>query len=114
MKDTKYHEGNANRQEKETEGGALVCGLVVAGRAAGLAVQQAVGAQADVKYRLAQAAVLLALAVRFRLVALGAAILGRTGSGAHEVNVAQESAGENVTEVMSSRDGNCGLLIFDR
>jgi hypothetical protein len=79
---------------------SLVCGLVVTGRAAGFAVQEAVSTQADVNHRLAEAAVLLALAAVFRLLALRAAVFGGTGSGAHKLNVAQDSGGGNVTEVI--------------
>ena len=58
-------------------------GLVVASRPARLAVHQTIGANADVNHRLAQATVLLALAIRLRLFTLGTAILRGTGSGAH-------------------------------
>lgn len=67
----------------------LVRGLVVAGFTTGCAVEEAVGTEADVNHGLAQAAVLLALAAVFRLFALCAAVFGRTGSGAHESNVAR-------------------------
>ena len=63
---------------------ALFGRLVVAGRAAGLAVHKAVSAKADIKDALAQATVLLAFATFFRLLALGAAEFRR----AHEANVA--------------------------
>lgn len=96
-------------REKKRLSRRLVCGLVFAGLAAGLAVQEAVGAQADVNGGLAQAAVLLALAAVFGLLALRAAVFGGTGSGAHEVNVPQESVGWNVTEVMAGKQ----LLIAD-
>jgi hypothetical protein len=60
----------------------LIGGLVVAGRAAGLAVHQAIGTKPDVDDRLAQAAVLLALALCFRLFALHAAVFGAFGAHA--------------------------------
>jgi len=81
----------------------LVRGLVVAGLAARFAVHQTVGAQADVKHGLAQAAVLLARAAVFRLFALCAFVFARTGSVAHDLNVAQASVGWNVTEVMAGK-----------
>jgi hypothetical protein len=79
----------------------LVGGLVVAGRAAGLAVEEAVGAETDVDYRLAEAAELFALTRTFRLFALRAFVFGGTGTGAHENNVARERDDWNMTEVMS-------------
>jgi hypothetical protein len=108
-KDTKYHEGKTHKSAKRRTIACVVPvlvrgGLVVAGRAAGLTVHEAVAANADVERRLAEAAKFLALARIFRPIALGAAVFGRTGSGAHEVNVAQERAGWNMTEVMGSRD----------
>jgi hypothetical protein len=88
---------------------SLVCGLVLAGRAAGLAVQESVGTQADVDDGLAEAAVFLALAAAFRLLALRAAVFGGTGSGAHKLNVAQESGGGNVTEVIEVFNRQSGI-----
>ena len=58
--------------------------LVVAGRAAGLAVQQAIVAKTDVDDRLAEAAEFFALAGALKLFALRAFVFGGTGSGAHE------------------------------
>jgi hypothetical protein len=81
----------------------LVRGFVVAGGAAGLAVEEAVGAETDVDYRLAEAAELFALARTFRLFALRAFVFGGTGTGAHENNVAREGDGWNMTEVMSRK-----------
>jgi hypothetical protein len=66
----------------------LVGCLVIACSTAGLAVKKSVGAEADVNHGLAEAAVFFALASRLGLLALGAANLGGTGSGAHKDNVA--------------------------
>ena len=77
----------------------LVRGLVVAGRAAGFAIQQAVIAKANVDHGLAKTAELFAVTGRFDLFALCAFVFGGTGSGAHQSNVAPESHGWNVTEV---------------
>ena len=49
-----------------------ICRFVLAGRAAGLTVHQAVGAQAHCELGLAQHAEFFAPATRFRLFALGA------------------------------------------
>lgn len=75
-------------QSKVRDCGALVRGLVVAGLAAVLAIHQAVVANADVGHGLAEAAKLFAITRTFRLVALGTTIFRRTGSGAHQNNVA--------------------------
>ena len=72
-------------------------GLVVAGCAAGLAIHEAIGTEADVKRTLAETAVFLALAVVFRLLALGAAECRGAGSGAHKANVARGSGARNMT-----------------
>jgi hypothetical protein len=64
----------------------LVRSLVVTRGAAGFAVHQAVRADADIDDRLAQAAILLALTLRFRLFTLRATILRGTGRSAHAVN----------------------------
>jgi len=69
----------------------LIGGFVVAGFAARLAVHQAVGAHTYVDYGLAQAAVLLALAGVFRLLALGTPVFAETGSGTHGANVAPDA-----------------------
>jgi hypothetical protein len=53
-----------------------------------LAVHEAVLADADFEYGLAEAAVLVALALVFCLFALGAAVFGGTGSGGHRSNLA--------------------------
>lgn len=70
--------------------GKLVRGFVVAGGAARFAIHQAIGANAHIDHRLAQAAILLALAASFGLLALCAATLRRTGSSAHGMNVPRE------------------------
>jgi len=75
---------------------ALIGGLVVAGRAAGFAVHKAVAAKTDVNHALAQAAIFLAFATFFRLLALGAAEF----RGAHKANVTCEGGPRNMTEVM--------------
>jgi hypothetical protein len=79
---------------------SLTRGLVVAGRAAGFAVQQAVRTQANVDYGLAEAAVLLALTAIFRLFALGALAFGRTGSCTHEINVTRGASLRKMTLVI--------------
>jgi hypothetical protein len=55
---------------------ASVGSLVVAGAAAGLAVHEAILADADLEYGLAEAAVLVALALVFWHFALGATVFG--------------------------------------
>jgi hypothetical protein len=67
----------------------LLGGLIVASCSAGLTIHEAISADADINYALAQTAVLLAFAAIFGLLALGTTISGRTGSGAHEANVAR-------------------------
>lgn len=57
--------------------------LIVAGGAAGFAVEQSVGAESNVNHRLAKTTVFLALAGGLGLLALHAFIFGRTSSGAH-------------------------------
>ena len=64
-----------------------VGGLVFTCRPAGLAIHESIVAQTNVKDRLAKYAKLLANAVRFRLLALGAFDFGSTSPGAHEPNV---------------------------
>ena len=70
----------------------LVGGLVVTSGAAGLAVHQAVGADADIDNRLAQTAVLLALTLSFGLFTLRATVFRGTGRGAHGVHASAEEA----------------------
>ena len=60
--------------------------LVITRRATGFAIHQAVGANADIDDRLAETAILLALAVSFGLLTLRATIFRETGRNAHEVN----------------------------
>lgn len=79
----------------------LTRGLVVAGCAAGFAVQQAVRAQANVNYGLAETAILFALTAVFWLFALGALAFGRTGSGAHEINVTRRGSLRKMTLVIA-------------
>lgn len=83
----------------EWERGTLLRCLVIASGAAGFAVHQAVGADADVEHCLAKAAILLALAVGFRLLTLRTTVLRGTGSGTHEANLARSAETRNVTEV---------------
>jgi hypothetical protein len=75
---------------------ASVRGLVIASAAAGLAVHEAVLAEADLEYGLAEAAVLIALALVFCHFALGATAFGGTCSGGHRSNLALWGAMGNV------------------
>jgi len=77
-------------------GGPLVGAFVVAGVAAGFAVQEAVLADPDIELRLAQAAVLIALALVFRHFALGATEFAVAGSGGHISNLALRGVAGNV------------------
>ena len=61
--------------------------LVIAGFAAGFAVQEAVGAEANAFQRIAQAAILDAIALVFRGVALTAH--ESTVQGSHDLNVSR-------------------------
>ena len=72
------------------QGADLTGGFVVAGGAAGLAVQEAVLAEADFEHGLAEAAVFVALALRFRHFTLGASVFGGARSGGHRNNVTLE------------------------
>jgi hypothetical protein len=74
----------------------LVGSFVVAGDAAGFAVHEAVLADADFEDGLAETAVLVALALVFRHLALGATGLGVAGSCGHENNVALSGGMGNV------------------
>jgi hypothetical protein len=74
----------------------LARGLVIAGGAAGFAVHEAVLADADFEHGLAEAAVLVALALIFRHFALGAAAFGGTRSRGHRNNVALRGEAGNV------------------
>jgi hypothetical protein len=60
---------------------SFVRGPIVAGGAAGFAVHQAVLAEADFKHGLAEAAVLIALALVFRHFTLSTTVFGAAGSG---------------------------------
>ncbi len=82
---------------------ALIHRLVVAGRAAGFTVQQAVGAEANVDLRLTQHAVFLARAVLFRLLALRTADFAGGGFRRHAFSLEPAAEAENVTEVMKVR-----------
>jgi len=75
----------------------LVRGFVVAGCAAGLTIQQPVGAESNINQRLAQAAIFFAIATALRLVALRATVFGGTGSGAHGANVARRTGDRKMT-----------------
>jgi hypothetical protein len=77
--------------------------FVIAGGATGLAIHEAVRADADVENSLAEAAVLLAFAAVFGLFALCAAISGGTGCGAHGANVARGGRFAKVTEVIKKK-----------
>jgi hypothetical protein len=100
--------GQASTFCSQREGLSLVRGLVFTGAAAGFAVKKAVVAQTDVDDRLAETAEFFALAGTFWLFALCALVFGGAGSVAHENNVAQESGGWNVTEVIVLTSGrNC-------
>ena len=77
----------------------LIGGLVVACRSAGLAIQQPVIAKTHVNHGLAQAAILLTLAIAFGLLALRAAIFGGPGSGAHEITLSLVGSSGNMTSV---------------
>jgi hypothetical protein len=81
--------------------GLLVGSFVIAGVAAGVAVHESVLADSDIEHGLAEAAVLIALALRFRHFTLGATVFGLAGSGGHKNNVALdrrggERAGSNI------------------
>jgi hypothetical protein len=92
----------------------LVRGLVLASGAAGLAVEEAVGAETDVNDRLAEAAEFLALTRTLSLFALRAFVFGGTRTGAHENNVAREGDRWNMTEVTGREAiADCRLLIAD-
>ena len=87
---------NANRKLTVVQEADLVRGFVVAGEAAGLAVHEAVLADADFEYGLAEAAVFIAFALVFCHFALGAAVFGGAGSGRHRNNVALRGEAGNV------------------
>jgi hypothetical protein len=76
--------------------GVLVGGFVVAGVAAGLAIHEAVFADADVELRTAEDAELITLAMVFRHLALAATKFGGAGSVGHSNNVARGGGVGNV------------------
>jgi hypothetical protein len=82
---------------------ALVGGLVVAGGAAGLAVKQAIIAQADVRDGLAEAAEFFALARSFNLFALSAFVARGAGAGTHGFRLARVVREGNVTSVIKEK-----------
>ncbi len=69
--------------------------------AAGVAIHQAVRADANVELRLTEAAELVADALVFRHFTLAAAVLGMAGSGGHSNNVALPPSRGNVPLVTS-------------
>jgi hypothetical protein len=74
----------------------LVGGFVVAGVAAGLAVEKAILAEADVEHRLAETTILVAFALVLRHLALGATEFSGAGSCGHKNNVAPDGGVGNV------------------
>lgn len=109
----RHHKRSQNRIDGRRRQGAyphfslagqslLVGGFVVTGFAAVFAVHQAVGAKADVDHGLAKAAEFFAIASSFKLVALCAVVFGRTGFGAHAVNVARIGGLRKMTLVMAA------------
>jgi hypothetical protein len=91
-----------SHEEQNRRRARLVRGFVIAGFAAVVAVHQAVVANADIHHGLAKTAELFAITRTFGLVALSAAIFGRTGSGAHESNVARCCRGRKMTLVIAA------------
>ena len=85
----------------------LARGLVIAGGAAGFAVHEAVLADADFEYGLAEAAVLVALALVLDHFALGTTAFGGTGSRGHRNNVALPGGAGNVPLVTWVRGQMC-------
>jgi hypothetical protein len=85
----------------------LVGSFVIAGAAAGFAIHEAVLADADIELGLAQAAELIALALRLRHFALAATLFTAGSSGGHRNKVTRSCR-------VGERDGgNFGLLISD-
>ncbi len=82
--------------------GSLIRRLVIARRAAGLAVEKAIHTQADIDLRLAENAVFLALAARLALFTLHANYAAGSGLGGHGTSVDGSCGAGNVTEVMKS------------
>ena len=83
----------------------MVGGFVIAGIAAGLAIHEAVRADADIWLRLAEAAELIALALVFRHFALAATILAVGGSRVHISKVAPLANDGNVPLVTHKTRG---------
>jgi hypothetical protein len=79
--------------------------FVVACRAARLAIEESVIAKANVNHGLAQAAILLTLAIPFGLLALRATIFDGPGTGAHETTVSLIRDRRNVTSVTNKGAG---------
>jgi hypothetical protein len=77
--------------EHASKVGKLIGGPVVASIAARLAIHQPISAEPHVDDRLAQAAVLLALALRFDFLALHAALFCGSGARAHEARLSPAS-----------------------
>ena len=71
----------------------LFGGFVIAGGAAGFAVQQAVLANPNVERGLAEAAIFVALALGFGHFTLRAAVFSLAGSGRHRRNVSARRPG---------------------
>lgn len=88
----------------------LVGGFVIAGVAAGLAVEKAILAKADVDHGLAETTILVAFALVLRHLALGATEFSGAGSGGHKNNVAPDGGVGNVPLVTSTHP-NAVLVI---
>jgi hypothetical protein len=93
------------------ETSVLIRQFVTARLTARLAVQKAVRAQANIDLRLAEDAVLLALAACFALFALHANNATGSGFGGHGFSVERGRGAWNITEVMGiqQRATNLGL-----
>ena len=76
-----------------------VCRFVIAGVAAGVAVKEAVGAEAHFELGLAECAVFLTPTARFGPLALGADDSANAGFGRHGWSLVRQKQGRNVTEV---------------
>jgi hypothetical protein len=94
---------NVSQGLTQFQGADLARGFVVAGDAAGLAVHEAVLADPDLEYGLAEATVLIALALVFRHFALGATIFCGTGPGGHRNNLTLNGKTGNVPLVTGGR-----------
>lgn len=87
----------------------LIGHFVVAGAAAGFAVQQAVLAKTNINDGLAKDAVFLALTLMLGLLALCAANFAGTGSSAHKVNVPAAPAVQKMTLVITFSQENSAI-----